>query len=93
MRRGHGDTALNSHLQVHQRVIQMNLREGQGRWGERHQDQRDRVCVCVCVWPEKSDISFSPRFAQREIVLSLYENIHIPWFDPSAPFLFLRLSD
>lgn len=47
MKRGHGDRALNLYLQEHQRVIQMNLCRGQGRWGEKHKDQKDSV------WPEK----------------------------------------
>lgn len=80
MKRGHGDTALNLHLQVHQRLIQINLLDGQGRWGERQKDLKDSVR------PEKTDTSISSWFAQRETVLSLYKNIHIPQFDLSTPF-------
>lgn len=50
IRWGHGDTALNLHLQEHQRDIQMNLQEGQGRWGERRKDQRDRLRVAWKDW-------------------------------------------
>lgn len=45
-RRGHGDTALNSHLQVYRRVIQMNLQKGTGEVG-RETLRSDRVCLCV----------------------------------------------
>lgn len=76
MRRGHGDTALNLHLQVHQRVIQMNLQEGQGRWGVRRKDQRHRVRLAWKDWHFLFALIW-------EMVFSLYKNIHIPL---SAPF-------
>lgn len=83
MKRGHGDTALNLYSQVHQRVIQMNPCEGQGRWGRSKRQRRP--------W-KKTDISFLPWIVQREIVFSLCKNIHIPQSDLSAPFLFPWLS-